>query len=82
MLLVAHPDDERYAGLIGKVARTPLFGARVPVLAHRLADPAKGTGLSMVCTFGDLTDVTLWRELDLDTRPVLGRDGRILAAPS
>ena len=80
--LVAHPDDERYAGLIGKVARTPLFGAKVPVLAHRLADPAKGTGLAMVCTFGDLTDVTWWRELDLDTRPVLGRDGRILAAPS
>ena len=79
--LVAHPDDERYAGLIGKVARTPLFGARVPVLAHRLADPAKGTGLAMVCTFGDLTDVTWWRELDLDTRPVLGRDGRILAGP-
>ena len=79
--LVAHPEDERYAGLIGKVAHTPLFGARVPVLAHRLADPAKGTGLAMVCTFGDLTDVTWWRELDLDTRPVLGRDGRILAGP-
>ncbi len=76
--LVAHPDDERYAGLIGTAARTPLFGARVPVLAHRLADPAKGTGLAMVCTFGDLTDVTWWRELALDTRPVLGRDGRIL----
>ena len=79
--LVAHPGDERYTGLIGKVARTPLFGAGVPVLAHRLADPAKGTGLAMVCTFGDLTDVTWWRELDLDTRPALGRDGRILAAP-
>ena len=79
--LVAHPGDARYAGLIGKVARTPLFGARVPVLAHRLADPAKGTGLAMICTFGDLTDVTWWRELDLDTRPVLGRDGRILAGP-
>jgi valyl-tRNA synthetase len=79
--LVAHPDDERYAGLIGAVARAPLFGARVPVLAHRLADPAKGTGLAMICTFGDLTDVTWWRELDLETRPVLGRDGRILAGP-
>ncbi len=81
MALVAHPDDERYAGLVGTVARTPLFGTRVPVLAHRLADPAKGTGLAMICTFGDLTDVTWWRELNLDTRPVLGRDGRILAGP-
>ncbi len=75
--LVAHPDDARYAGLIGTMARTPLFGAVVPVLAHRLADPAKGTGLVMVCTFGDTTDVIWWRELQLATRPVIGRGGRM-----
>ena len=79
--LVAHPDDERYAGLVGRFVRTPLFGVRVPVLAHRLADPAKGTGLAMVCTFGDTTDVTWWRELDLETRPVIGRDGRLRTGP-
>jgi valyl-tRNA synthetase len=79
--LVAHPDDERYAGLIGAVARTPLFGVEAPVLAHHLADQAKGTGLAMICTFGDTTDVTWWRELELATRPVIGRDGRILAEP-
>lgn len=76
--LVAHPDDERYRPLFGGTVRTPLFGARVPVLAHRLADPAKGTGIAMVCTFGDTTDVIWWRELDLPTRPVLGFDGRFL----
>jgi valyl-tRNA synthetase len=79
--LVAHPDDERYAALVGTVSRTPVFGVKVPVLAHRLADPAKGTGLAMVCTFGDGADVTWWRELDLETRPVIGRDGRLRAEP-
>ncbi len=79
--LVAHPDDERYAALFGRTARTPLFGVSVPVLAHRLADPAKGTGIAMVCTFGDTTDVTWWRDLDLDTRAVIGRDGRLLDGP-
>ena len=79
--LVAHPDDERYAGVLGTFATTPLFGVRVPVLAHRLADPAKGTGIAMVCTFGDTTDVTWWRELQLDTRPVIGKDGRLMPEP-
>jgi valyl-tRNA synthetase len=79
--LVAHPHDERYAGLIGTTARTPLFDTRVPVLAHQLADPAKGTGMAMVCTFGDPTDVTWWRDLALETRPVIGRDGRLLTEP-
>jgi len=79
--LVAHPDDERYAPLFGSTCTTPLFGVRVPILAHRLADRAKGTGLVMVCTFGDMTDVTWWRDLQLETRPVLGPDGRLLADP-
>ncbi|OIV35919.1 valine--tRNA ligase [Mangrovactinospora gilvigrisea] len=79
--VVAHPSDERYAALIGGTLRTPLFGVEVPVLAHRLADPEKGTGLAMVCTFGDTTDIVWWRELDLPTRSVLGFDGRLLAEP-
>ncbi|GIJ10773.1 valine--tRNA ligase [Micromonospora andamanensis] len=79
--LVCHPDDERYADLVGTTVRTPVFGVEVPVRAHALADPAKGTGVAMVCTFGDLTDVTWWRELALDTRVVVGRDGRLLPEP-
>jgi len=61
--LVAHPDDERYKPLVGAEVITPLFGARVPVKAHPLADPEKGSGIAMICTFGDLTDVIWWREL-------------------
>jgi valyl-tRNA synthetase len=76
--LLAHPDDERHRGLLGAHALTPLFGVSVPVLAHPLVDPEKGTGLVMVCTFGDLTDVVWWRELGLPVRSVLGPDGRLL----
>lgn len=76
--VVVHPDDERYAALVGTTVRTPLFGVDVPVVAHRLADPEKGTGAAMICTFGDTADVTWWRELALPTRPVVGRDGRML----
>jgi valyl-tRNA synthetase len=76
--LVAHPDDERFKPLFGKTVRTPVFGVEVPVVAHHLADPEKGRGIAMVCTFGDTTDVTWWRELRLATRVVLGRDGRFL----
>ncbi|MEV0994867.1 valine--tRNA ligase [Nonomuraea sp. NPDC050202] len=79
--LVAHPDDERYKELFGTSVLTPLFGAEVPVLAHRLAEPDKGTGIAMICTFGDITDVTWWRELHLPTRPVIGWDGRLLPEP-
>ena len=76
--LVAHPDDERYQPLFGTSVRSPLFGVEVPVLAHPLAEPGKGSGIAMICTFGDLTDVIWWRELQLPTRTVVGRDGRLL----
>jgi valyl-tRNA synthetase len=75
--VVAHPDDERYQPLFGGRATTPLFGAEVPIVAHELADPDKGTGIAMICTFGDTTDVTWWRELGLGLRTIVQRDGRL-----
>ena len=81
--IVVHPDDERYAPIVGTTVVTPLFGASVPVVAHPLAQPEKGTGAAMVCTFGDVTDVVWWRDLNLPVRTVVGRDGRLLpAAPT
>ena len=77
--LIAHPDDERYAALFGTTVTSPLFGVEVPVLAHPLAEMDKGAGIAMCCTFGDLTDVQWWRELDLPTRSVITRNGRIQA---
>ena len=76
--LVAHPDDERYQPLFGKTVRTPLFDVEVPVVAHRLAQIDKGSGIAMICTFGDVTDVIWWRELDLPNRAIIGFDGRIV----
>ncbi|MFL6090416.1 MAG: valine--tRNA ligase [Aeromicrobium sp.] len=76
--LIAHPDDERYQHLFGRTATSPVFGVEVPILPHTLADPEKGSGLVHCCTFGDLTDVQWWRELQLPNRTIIGRDGRIL----
>jgi valyl-tRNA synthetase len=75
--LIAHPDDERYQHLFGTTVRSPLFDVEIPVFAHRGAEPGKGTGIAMCCTFGDLTDVQWWRELQLATRSILNRDGRL-----
>jgi valyl-tRNA synthetase len=73
--IVAHPDDPRYQPLFGTDVITPLFGVRIPVKAHTLADPEKGTGAAMICTFGDITDVTWWRELQLPVRAVIQPNG-------
>ncbi|QYH35874.1 valine--tRNA ligase [Salinibacterium sp. M195] len=77
--LVAHPDDERYKHLFGTMVTTPIFGVEVPILAHHLAQQDKGSGIAMICTFGDVTDVVWWRELDLPNRTIIGADGRIIA---
>src|SRR5450756_1477306 len=77
--LIAHPDDERYQALFGTTVRAPLYDIEIPVLAHPAAEPGKGAGIAMCCTFGDLTDVQWWRELQLPTRSVIARDGRMLA---
>ncbi len=74
--LVAHPDDQRYQHLFGKTVTSPLFDVDVEVHSHPLAQPDKGAGIAMVCTFGDQNDITWWRELQLPTRTVIGRDGR------
>ena len=75
--LVAHPDDERYKHLFDTDVITPLFGVRVPVKAHALADPEKGSGIAMICTFGDTTDVTWWRELKLPVRAIVQANGTL-----
>ncbi|EKA61655.1 valyl-tRNA ligase [Janibacter hoylei PVAS-1] len=76
--LIAHPDDERYQGLFGSTVTSPIFGVEVPVVAHPSAEMDKGAGIAMCCTFGDLTDVIWWRELQLPTRSIITRAGRVL----
>ncbi len=76
--VTAHPDDERYKSLFGKYALTPGFFSKIPIFPSTEADPGKGTGILMVCTFGDQTDVMWWREQGLELRQIMGRNGRIL----
>jgi len=75
--MVAHPDDVRYQHLFGKEVTSPLFGVRLRVYPHPLAQPDKGTGIAMVSTWGDVTDIIWWRELQLPTRAVITRNGRL-----
>src|SRR6476661_9871247 len=75
--LVAHPSDERYAPLFGTEVETPLFRVNVPILAHELADPEKGSGIAMICTFGDVTDVVWWRALSLPVRAIIAPNGAL-----
>ena len=73
--LYHHPADTRYAGL--ERATVPLFGYEVPVRTDESVDPEYGTGLMMVCTFGDSEDVLKWRRDHLDLRLVVEPDGRL-----
>ena len=75
--VTAHPDDVRYQSLFGKHAVTPGWFAKVPIFASEKADPEKGTGVLMICTFGDEADVNWWRQLGLELRPVISWDGTI-----
>lgn len=76
--VVAHPDDKRYQSFFGKTAITPLFHAPVPIMAAEHADPEKGSGILMVCTFGDNMDVEWWKSSKLPLKQIIGLDGRML----
>jgi valyl-tRNA synthetase len=79
--LVAHPEDARYRHLIGRTVYSPLFEVAIPIMCHTAAEPDKGTGIAMVCTFGDQTDVMWWRDLNLPVRVILTKDGRLSELP-
>ena len=74
--LIRRTNDTK--SLFGKRAVTPLFRVPVPILADERASIEKGTGILMVCTFGDATDVEWWRQFDLPLRQVIGKDGRLI----
>ena len=76
--VAAHPEDDRYKHLFGKNAVTPAFHVPVPIFASELVDKEKGTGILMVCTFGDATDVQWWKEHKLKIRQIFGRNGRLI----
>ncbi len=75
-----HPHDQRYASVVGKQARVPIFGMRVPVLSDEKVEPQKGTGAVMCCTFGDSTDVAWWCQYQLPLVEVIEKDGTMSQA--
>ena len=76
--VVAHPDDGRYRHLFGKTAIVPLFDAPVPIMISEHADKEKGTGIMMVCTFGDIADVAWWKRSGMPIKQLIGPDGRFM----
>lgn len=75
--LYTNSEDPRFTKYIGKTAKVPLFDYEVPVLADDKVDPKFGTGLMMVCTFGDVEDIERWKNDHLDTRIVVDKTGRL-----
>ena len=74
-----HPDDKRYQKLKGKKAIVPLFGHSVDIIPDSRADPEKGTGIVMCCTFGDQTDMEWQKAHNLPIIEALGVDGHMTA---
>ena len=75
--IFAHPDDKRYKKLFGKKARVPLFNHMVTVFPDKRADPEKGTGIVMCCTFGDQTDIEWYKAHKLPLVMSISKDGRM-----
>ena len=72
-----HPDDKRYHKYKGKNAKVPIFDFEVPILEDPRADPEKGTGIVMCCTFGDSTDAEWQKAHSLAIKEAIGKDGRM-----
>ena len=73
--IFVHPEDERYKNLVGKKATVPLFGQKVPIMADKKVDMEFGSGIVMICTFGDTTDIEWWREHNLPMKICINKDG-------
>jgi len=78
--VIVHPDDDRFRGLHGRRARVPLYGHEVPVVAHAMARPEFGSGAAMICSYGDMVDVQLFRDLRLDPVKAIDERGRMTEA--
>lgn len=74
-MVIYNPEDKRYKHLKGKTAISPLFNKEIPILAHPLAEIERGTGLAMMCSAGDLSDIQFFREMKLKTIIAINQDG-------
>ena len=76
-MVIFNPDDKKYRHLEGKTAITPLFDKEVPIRSHTYADMEKGTGLMMMCAFGDQTDIRFFREMKIEPKIAIDADGKM-----
>lgn len=79
-MVIVNPTDERYTTLHGKHATLPIYNRDVEIKPHSSARPEFGTGAVMICSYGDYTDVLLFRELRLEEILATGQDGRLTQA--
>ena len=75
--IFVHPDDKRYKHLIGKEIEVPLFNYKVKVVKDKTVDPEFGTGIMMVCTFGDNSDIEKWKKHKLDLKISIDDKGKL-----
>src|SRR2546427_6788295 len=78
--VIVHPDDARFSGLQGKKTRIPLYSHEVPILAHSTAKPEFGSGAAMICSYGDMVDLQLFRELRLEPVKAIDEHGKMTDA--
>jgi len=74
-MVIFNPEDKRWKHLEGKTAITPIYEKPVPIIAHPLAQIEKGTGLEMMCSFGDQNDIRFFREMNLKPVIAINQDG-------
>jgi len=76
-MVIFNPGDKRYKHLQGKTAISPIFKREVKIMAHPIASQEKGTGIAMMCSAGDLSDIQFFREMKLKPVIVINADGRM-----
>ncbi len=75
--IFVHPKDKRYKKLVGKKAIVPLFGQEVKIMKDEKVDPKFGSGIVMICTFGDTTDIEWWKKHKLDLKICITKEGKL-----
>ncbi|MEY4555002.1 MAG: hypothetical protein RL093_121, partial [Pseudomonadota bacterium] len=75
--VAVHPDDARYAGLVGKFVTLPIVGRRIPIVADDYADPTKGSGAVKITPAHDFNDFQVGKRAGLDVINVFDQFARI-----
>lgn len=75
--IFVHPNDKRYSDLIGKKAIVPIFNQKVPIMADGKVDMTFGSGIVMICTFGDTTDIEWWKKHKLPLKICIDKEGKL-----